>query len=142
MKKRPDPATAHTQSRKRGALTTSRSSALVRGRSTQFIANPCRWPQRPCPETRLHFCHFHAVFCRILRAFRKEAHNLRMLMQQHGFRTMKPTIIFCDNKGAITMGLHPSNKSSTRHINMIKHFCRQHVELGNVTTPFKKLPTC
>jgi len=50
MKKRPNPATAHTQSRQRGAQTTSRSSALVRGRSTQFIANPCRWPQRPCPN--------------------------------------------------------------------------------------------
>ena len=50
MKKRPNPATAHTQSRQRGAQTTSRSSALVRGRSTQFIANPCRWPQRPCPK--------------------------------------------------------------------------------------------
>jgi len=61
MKKRPNPATAHTQSRQRGAETTSRSSALVRGQSTQFKANPCRWPQRPCPETRLHFCHFPAV---------------------------------------------------------------------------------
>jgi len=26
------------------------SSALVRGRSTQFIANPCRCSQRPCPK--------------------------------------------------------------------------------------------
>jgi len=34
------------------------SSALVRGRSTQFMASPCRWPQRPSPETRLHFRHF------------------------------------------------------------------------------------
>ena len=60
-KKRPNPATAHTQSRQRGEQTTSRSSALVRGWSTQFIANPRCWPQRPCPETRLHFCHFPAV---------------------------------------------------------------------------------
>ena len=36
------------------------------------------------------------------------------------------------------MGLHPSNKPATRHIDMRKHFCKQHVELGNVTTPFKK----
>jgi len=73
MKKRPNPATAHTQSRQRGVQTTSRSSALVRDRCTQFIANPCRWPQRPCPETRLHFCHFPAVStlqsCWALRAF-------------------------------------------------------------------------
>ena len=35
------------------------------------------------------------------------------------------------------MGLHPSNKPATRHIDMRKHFCWQHFELGNVT-PFKK----
>jgi len=61
MKKRPNPATAHTQSRQRGAQTTSRSSALVRGWSTHFIANPCRWPQRRSPETSLHFCHFRGL---------------------------------------------------------------------------------
>jgi len=67
MKERSNPATAHTQSRQCGAQTTSRSSALVRGRSTQFIANPCRWQQRPCPETRLHFClrgvHIYIYIC-------------------------------------------------------------------------------
>jgi len=42
--------TVHTQSRQRGEQTTSRSSALVRGWSTQFIANQCCWPQRPCPK--------------------------------------------------------------------------------------------
>jgi len=36
------------------------------------------------------------------------------------------------------MGLHSFNKPATRHIDMRKHLCRQHVELGNVTTPFKK----
>jgi len=51
---------------------------------------------------------------------------------------MKPTTILCDNKGAITMGLHPFNKPATRHIDIRKHFCWQHVELGNVTTRFKK----
>jgi len=66
MEKRPNPATAHTKSRHRGAQTTSCSSALVWARSTQFIANPCRWPQRPCPETRLHFCHFPADHCIVL----------------------------------------------------------------------------
>ena len=62
MKKRPNHETAHTQSRQRGAQTTSRSSALVRGRSTQFIANPCRWPQRQSPETRSNFCHFRRFY--------------------------------------------------------------------------------
>ena len=59
MKKRPNPAT-HTQPRQRsrGAQTSSCWSTLVRGRSTQFIASLCRWPQRRSPETRLHFRHF------------------------------------------------------------------------------------
>ena len=66
-----------------------------------------------------------------------KALNLRMLVQQLGYRSMKPTTIFCDNKGAIMMGQHPSNKPATRHIDMRKHFCGQHVELGNITTPYK-----
>ena len=69
----------------------------------------------------------------------KEALNLRLLMQQLGFVYMKPTTIFCDNKCVITMGLHPSNKPATRHIDMRKHFCRQHVELQHLS---RKLPTC
>jgi len=63
LQKRPNPATDQTQSRQRGEQTTSRSSALVQGRSTQFIANPYCWPQRPCLKQRLNFCHFPAVFC-------------------------------------------------------------------------------
>jgi len=78
-----------------------------------------------------------AEYCALSEGTR-EALNLRMLMQQLGFGSMKPTTIFCNNKGDITMGLHPSNKPATRHIDMRKLFCRQHVELGNVTTPFKK----
>jgi len=35
----------------------------------------------------------------------KEALNLRMLIQQLGFGSMKPTAIFCDNKGAIKVRL-------------------------------------
>jgi len=77
-----------------------------------------------------------AEYCALSEAT-KEALNLRMLMQQLGFRSMKPTTIFCDNKGAITMSLHPLNKPATRHIDMKNHFCRQHVELDNVTTPTK-----
>ena len=66
----------------------------------------------------------HEAECCALSEGTKEALNLRMLMQQLGFGSMKPTTIFCDNKGAITMGLHPSNKPATRHIDMRKHFCR------------------
>jgi len=78
-----------------------------------------------------------AEYCTLSEAT-KEALSLRILMRQLGFTSFKPTTIFCDNKGAITMGLYPSNKPATRHIDMRKHLCRQHVEFGNVTTLFTK----
>jgi hypothetical protein len=49
-------------------------------------------------------------------------------------------MLFCDNKGAITMALHPANKPASRHIDMRIHFCRQHVELGDVATTFAPTP--
>ena len=66
----------------------------------------------------------------------KEALNLRMLLEHLGFGDPRPTDIYVDNKGAITMGLHPANKPATRHVNMRMHMLRHHVELGNVRTPF------
>jgi len=62
MKNDQTPATAHhtiTTARRPDNI---RSSALVRGRSTQFMANSCRWPQKRFPETRLHFRHFRRLF--------------------------------------------------------------------------------
>ena len=42
--------------------------------------------------------------------------------------------LFSDNKGAISMSQHPTNKPATRHVDMRIHMCRQHVELGNIKT--------
>ena len=59
-----------------------------------------------------------------------------MLLEHLGFGDPRPTDIYVDNKGAITMGLHPANKPATRHVNMRMHMLRHHVELGHVSTPF------
>jgi len=61
VEKRPNPATAHHTIKTARHLDNIRSSALVRGRSTQFMANSCRWPQRRSPEMRLHFRHFRGL---------------------------------------------------------------------------------
>jgi hypothetical protein len=86
----------------------------------QQLQNSCRLvtkgPFPPCPLT-------------------KEALCLRMLLLHFGFGDPEPTAIYCDNKGAITMGLHPTNKAAMRHVDMCEHFCQQHVEAGNVTVP-------
>ena len=38
-----------------------------------------------------------------------------MLMQEIGFGSNRPAAIFCDNKGAIMIRLHPSTSPSTGH---------------------------
>jgi hypothetical protein len=38
------------------------------------------------------------------------------------------------------MALQPANKPVSRHIDMRIHFCRQHVELGDVATTFAPTP--
>jgi hypothetical protein len=38
------------------------------------------------------------------------------------------------------MTLHSANKPDSRHIDMRIHFCRQHVELGDVATTFTPTP--
>ena len=64
----------------------------------------------------------------------KEALNLRMLLRDLGFGLSAPMTLFSDNKGAISMSQHPTNKPATRHVDMRIHMCRQHVELGNIKT--------
>jgi len=65
-KKHQTPATAHHTITTAQRPDNIRSSTLVRGRSTQFMANPCRWPQKRSPETRLHFRYFRGLFHIIL----------------------------------------------------------------------------
>ena len=48
-----------------------------------------------------------------------------MLLEHLGFGDPRPTDIYVDNKGAITMGLHPANKPATRHVNMRMHAIRK-----------------
>jgi hypothetical protein len=38
------------------------------------------------------------------------------------------------------MALHPANKPASCHIDMRIHFCRQHVELGDLSTSFTPTP--
>ena len=52
-------------------------------------------------------------------------------------RTVLVTVDYIGvNKGAIIMALHPANNLASRHIDMRFHFCRQHVELGDIATTF------
>ena len=72
----------------------------------QQLQNSCRLVTKgsfpPCPLT-------------------KEALCLRMLLLHFGFGDPEPTAIYCD-KGAITMGLHPTNKAAMRQVRHTRTF--------------------
>jgi len=57
----PQPTAAHHTITTARHLDYNRSSALVRSRSTQFMAHPSCEPRIRPPETRLRFCHFGGV---------------------------------------------------------------------------------
>ena len=57
-----------------------------------------------------------------------------------GYTTPTPTPLYCDNRDAITMSLHPANKPATRHVDMRRHFCRHHTELEDVGPVFVGTP--
>jgi len=62
-----------------------------------------------------------------------------MLLHHLGFGDPRSTDIYVNNKATITMGLHPSNKPATRHVDMRVHQLCQHVELGHVSDSFHSL---
>jgi len=97
----------------------------------------CIWKVKPSPTVCLSTqqAEYYA-----LSEGTKEALNLRFLLRDLGFGQTLPTMLFCDNKGAITMAFHPANKPDSRHIDMRIHFFRQHVELGDVATTFTPTP--
>jgi len=78
-----NPAAAHHTITTARRPDNTRSSALVRGRSTQFMASPGRLPQRRSPETWLHFRHFRGSFPR---ERQKETERQRDKRQTHTAR--------------------------------------------------------
>lgn len=56
----------------------------------------------------------------------KEALWLRRLLQEMGERQHHPTVIWVDNKGAITTSKDSQFHKRTKHINVKYHFVRQH----------------
>ena len=61
----------------------------------------------------------------LLKVTKKTLHPLLhpscILLHHLGFGDHRPSDIYVDNKGAITMGLHPSNKPPTRHVDVSVH---------------------
>jgi hypothetical protein len=61
-----------------------------------------------------------------------EALWYRSLLKELGFPQEKPTIIRCDNEGAMALAKNPTYHAKTKHIDVQYHFIREKVENGDV----------
>lgn len=57
-----------------------------------------------------------------------EAIWLRQLMLDLGYPQVKPTLIFEDNNGSISLALNPEHHNRTKHIDVRYHYIRQLIE--------------
>ena len=61
----------------------------------------------------------------------KEAKWLSGLMDEIGWRK-KPTTLYCDNQGALTLAENPGIHARTKHIEVQHHFIQKQVERGEI----------
>ena len=62
----------------------------------------------------------------------QEAIHLRRLLGSLGFNQGNPTVLYCDNQGAIAMADNPIMHKRTKHIDIRHHFIREVVSRGEV----------
>ena len=66
----------------------------------------------------------------------REAMWLRQLLEEIGIRQTGPTLINCDNKGAIRLALNPGTHQRTKHIDIKHHFIRELVEQNIISVEY------
>lgn len=69
----------------------------------------------------------------------QEAIHLRRLMESLGFKQDEPTILFCDNQGAVAMTENPVMHKRSKHIDIRYHFVRDVVARGDIKLAY--IPT-
>ncbi|TXG57854.1 hypothetical protein EZV62_015683 [Acer yangbiense] len=57
---------------------------------------------------------------------------LRRILEDIGEKQEDPTVLYCDNKSAITMGKNPISHDRTKHIAIKFHFIRKAIEQGEI----------
>jgi hypothetical protein len=60
------------------------------------------------------------------------------LVKQLGREVLSPTIVRCDNEGAISLSSETSHQSRAKHIDIKYHFIRSHIEDGTFEVVYVK----
>lgn len=53
---------------------------------------------------------------------------LRLLLSEFGYQQLKPTVLRCDNQGALALAKNPLYHSRSKHFDVIYHWIRERVD--------------
>jgi len=66
----------------------------------------------------------------------KEMIWLQYLLRDLGMSKYTPTVLLCDNQGAISLAKNPTHHAKTKHVDVQLHFIRDHVEKGTIEVEY------
>jgi hypothetical protein len=66
----------------------------------------------------------------------KEMIWLQYLLRDLGMSKYAPTILYCDNQGAISLAKNPTHHAKTKHVDVQLHFIRDHIEKGTIKVEY------
>ena len=66
----------------------------------------------------------------------KEMIWLQYLLKDLGMSKYEPTILLCDNQGAISLAKNPLHHAKTKHVDVQLHFIRDHIEKGTINVEY------
>ncbi|KAK8934504.1 hypothetical protein KSP39_PZI014308 [Platanthera zijinensis] len=61
---------------------------------------------------------------------------LSILLQDLGLKEEAPISLYCDNKAAISIAHNPVQHDRTKHVEVDRHFIKDHLDKGSLVTPF------
>lgn len=66
----------------------------------------------------------------------KEMIWLQYLLKDLGMSKYEPTILLCDNQGAISLAKNPLHHAKTKHVDVQLHLIRDHIEKGTINVEY------
>ena len=61
---------------------------------------------------------------------------LNMLLSEVGFHIKGPMSLYCNNKAAISIAHDPVQHGQTKHVDVDRHFIKDHLKKGSICTPY------
>ena len=63
---------------------------------------------------------------------------IKRVIQDLGLRHPEPITLHCDNKAAIAIANNPVQHDRTKHVEVDRHFIKDHLTQGTINLPFVK----